>query len=799
MKADKIELLSPSGDMECVIAAVKAGADAVYLGWKLFGARSSSKNFTIEELKEAIRYCHIRGVKVYVTVNTLIFNDEIKKLLKYIEKLYAMDADALIIQDLGVLAIVKKYFGDFECHASTQITLHNSFGAKAAMDIGIDRVVAAREMELPEIEAMIRNQGTEVEVFIHGALCISYSGQCLMSSVIGGRSGNRGTCAQPCRRQYELLEKTSGQEAVLDNGYLLSTKDLFSAYGLKEIVASGVSSLKIEGRMKSPEYVFFVTRFYRNALAAMEKGGIPLFEPEDMKELAQIFNRKFTKGFLMSEDKGSLVNSESPGNRGVALGTAKAEANGKIYILLKEPLSLGDGIQFRRGSESYGCRIDNRNWYGNELEAKVPGETFEIENRWRMKGVYEAFKTHDSSMERRLAIEMNKADKRVPLRMEVRAILGEPFRISFKDGDGRKVEVLSEYIVQEAAKRPTGRVVMEEKLGRLGATAYSIEESVYEMDDGIYVPVSILNETRRKAADFMDDERAVVHTERKPVEILKIEERTAKPYVVERKVSVTARTISQVKVALSEGADRIYFKGAENLDEVLGLSDKVVYSPFKISGDREIKEMLLVVERLGLKEIQVGNLGQMRALRDSGMLIHGDFSLNVANDYSIRLLEETFPELETVCLSPEMNLSQIKGLSQSVAGQEMIVYGRLPVMTLNHCPLNKSFGVCLENDCENRKLSLRDAKGYEFPMRLKNCHAEIFNSVRILTAARLLESPPENVVYWRMELLDEDFDTACRLIRFHKRAIVDGDIDWQYLEELKQSDYTRGHFFKSGV
>ncbi len=799
MKSNKIELLSPSGDMECVIAAVKAGADAVYLGWKLFGARSSSKNFTIEELKEAIRYCHIRGVKVYVTVNTLIFNDEMKKLLKYIEKLYAIDADALIIQDLGVLAIVKKYFGDFECHASTQMTLHNSLGARAAMDMGIDRVVAAREMELSEIEAMIKSEGAEVEVFIHGALCISYSGQCLMSSVIGGRSGNRGTCAQPCRRQYELLETTSEQEAVLDNGYLLSTKDLCSAYGLKEIVASGVSSLKIEGRMKSPEYVFFVTRFYRNALSAIEKGGIPLFEPEDMKEMAQIFNRKFTKGFIMSEEKGGLVNSESPGNRGVALGTAKAEANGKIYISLKEPLSLGDGIQFRRGSETYGCRMDNRNWYGNELEAKMPGEIFEIENRWRMKGVYEAFKTYDSSLERRLAIEMNKAEKRVPLSMEVRAILGEPFYISFKDRDGRKVEVLSEYIVQEAAKRPTGRDVMEEKLGRLGASAYSLEESVYEMDDGIYVPVSVLNETRRKAADLMDEKRALIHTERKPVETFKEEERTLKPYVAERKVSVTARTISQVKAALSEGADRIYFKGSENLEEVLRLSDKVVYSPFKISGDGEIKEMLLLVKRLGLKEIQLGNIGQMRALRDSGMIIHGDFSLNTANDYSLRLLEEAFPEIGSICLSPEMNLSQIRGLSPSAADQEMIVYGRLPVMTLNHCPLNKSFGLCLENGCENRKLSLRDAKGYEFPMRLKNCRAEIFNSVRILTAARLLENPPENVSYWRMELLDEDFDTACRLIRFHKRAIVDGDTDWQYLDELKQSDYTRGHFFKGGV
>ena len=795
----KIELLSPAGDFECLVAAVKAGADAVYLGGKFFGARSSSKNFTIEDLKETVRYCHIRGVKVYVTVNTLIFNDEFKRLLNYIEKLYAMDVDAVIIQDLGVFALVKKHFKDFECHASTQMTIHNSFAAGAVKEMGFDRIVAAREMALPEIENMIKSEGVEVEAFIHGALCISYSGQCLMSSVIGGRSGNRGTCAQPCRRQYELLEERSGEELILDKGFLLSTKDLCSADAIKEIVASGLSSLKIEGRMKRPEYVFLVSRFYRKALDAVREKRAILYDSEEMKNLTQIFNRKFTNGFIMSEDKGGIVNSESPGNRGVLLGTAKVNSNGKIYISLKEPLSFGDGIEFRRGNESYGCRMDNRNWYGNQLQKKAIGEIFEIDNRWRMKGVYEAYKTYDSSLERQLAIEMNKAEKKVPLRMKVGAILGEAFVISLRDDYGREVEVLSEYIVQEAAKRPTNRLVMEEKLERLGATAYEIDESIYEIDDGIYVPVSVLNDTRRKATEAMDDERAVVHRERKTVERLKIEEYPGKPFESNRKVSVVARTILQVEAALSEGVDRIYFKASENLDEALRLSEKVLYSPFKISGDKEIREILANVKRLGLKEIQVGNIGQVRALRNLGISIHGDFSLNVVNDHSLRLLENLFPSLKTICLSPEMNLSQVKGLLHSTVEQEMIVYGRLPVMTLNHCPLNKSFGLCLEKGCEKRRLSLRDAKGYEFPMRLQNCRAEIFNSVGILTAARLLESPPENVTYWRMELLDEDFDTACRIIRFHKRAIVDGNIDWQYLKELKQTDYTRGHFFKSGV
>jgi len=799
MKKDKIELLSPAGNMESLKAAVKAGADAVYIGGKFFGARSSSKNFTPKELEEAIRYCHIRGVKVYVTVNILVLNEEINKLLGYLKKLYSMDVDAVIVQDLGVLALIKKHFKDFECHASTQMSIHNSFGALAVKNMGIDRVVAAREMELDEIKKIVSNEGPPVEVFIHGALCISYSGQCLISSVIGGRSGNRGTCAQPCRRQYELIEKTSAGEAVLDKGYLLSTKDLCSAESLDEIAASGVSSLKIEGRMKRPEYVFAVTRFYRDALLMIENGQTKPCKPSGIKELKQIFNRKFTKGFIMNENRGGLVNSESPGNRGIFLGSAKADPNGKILISLNEPLAFGDGIEFRRGVESFGCRMDSRIWTGDESKSKQAGDSVEIENKWRMRGVYEAYKTYDFVFERRLTATMNRDDIKVPLRMEVRASLGEPFRISLIDSGGRRQDVISEYIVEKAANRPTDRNVMKEKLERLGATAYRISHSEYRIDDEIYVPVSVLNDARRKATDRMDKARTVCYPERKPVEILSEEKSSLEAFAQERKLSVSASTLKQVEAALGEGADRVYYRNNENLENALSMSDRVVYSPFKISGDGEISDMLRIIEKLGIKEAQIGNLGQMWALKDSGIGMHVDFSLNVTNDHSLRFLEETFTRLETVCISPELNLKQIRNFSPSKAVKEMVVYGRLPVMTLKHCLLNKSFGICLEKECESKKLSLRDAKGYEFPLRVNNCRSEIFNSVGILTAIRLLESPPENIGYWRMELCEEDFDTASRLIRFHKRAIKDGDVDWQYLDKLKQSEYTRGHFFKNGI
>ena len=799
MKTDKIELLSPAGNMECLKAAVKAGADAVYLGGKFFGARSFSKNFSLQELEEAVRHCHIRGVKVYVTVNIIVMNDEINRLLGYLRKLYSMDVDAVIVQDLGVLALLKKHFKDFECHASTQMSIHNSFGALAVKNMGIDRVVAAREMELDEIREIVNMEGPPVEVFIHGALCISYSGQCLISSVIGGRSGNRGTCAQPCRRQYELIEKTAAGEAVLDKGYLLSTKDLCSAESLNEIATSGVSSLKIEGRMKRPEYVFAVTRFYRDALDKMGNGGIRPCQPLGIKELKQIFNRKFTKGFIMNENRGGLVNSESPGNRGVFLGKAQAGSNGKIIISLNESLSFGDGIEFRRGGESFGCRMDSRNWSGDETKAKQAGGSVEIENKWRMRGAYEAYKTYDSVLERRLADSINKNDRKVPLSMEVRASLGEPFWISLSDNDGHMQEAVSEYIIQKSANRPTDRDVMKDKLERLGATAYEIGHSEYDIDEGIYVPVSVLNDARRKATGRMDNARAVCYPERKPVEIPAAEKSPPQALALKRRLSVSASTIKQVEAALREGADRVYYGRSENLEDALSMSDRVVYSPLKISDDREIGDMLRTIEKLGIKEAQLGNLGQMWALKDYGIAMHGDFSLNVTNDHSFHLLEETFSNLKTVCLSPELNLNQIRGLSSSAAVKEMVVYGRLPVMTLKHCLLNKSFGTCLENGCDGRKLILRDSKGYEFPLRLINCRSVIYNSVGILTAVRLLENPPENIGYWRMELLDEDFDAASRIIRFHKRAIKDGDVDWQYLDRLKQSEYTRGHFFKNGI
>ena len=299
----KVELLAPAGNMESLKAAINAGCDAVYLGGYMFGARSFAGNFSDEELIEAIKYAHLYGVKVYVTVNTIIYEREVNMFMEYIDFLHKNNVDAVIMQDLGMMDLVRNTYPNFEIHASTQMHIHNLEGVKNAEKIGLNRVVLARETNISDIKNIKENTDIELEIFVHGALCISYSGQCLMSKMIGGRSGNLGVCAGSCRLPYDLVEINNGKETKLNkNNYLLSMKDLNSLENLSKLLDVGVTSLKIEGRMKRPEYVYLVTSIYRKAIDSYYLNGSVNIREEDILELKKIYNREFTKGFLFGEE-----------------------------------------------------------------------------------------------------------------------------------------------------------------------------------------------------------------------------------------------------------------------------------------------------------------------------------------------------------------------------------------------------------------------------------------------------------------------------------------------------------------
>ncbi|HET8685709.1 MAG TPA: peptidase U32 family protein, partial [Methanosarcina sp.] len=345
MKPEKPELLAPAGGMEAFVAAVENGADAVYLGARAFSARGYASNFSEKELEEAIDYAHLRGAKVYVTVNTLLKEEEVEHALKLLSCLREMGTDAVIVQDLGLISLAGKYLPDLPLHASTQMTLHNSEGVEFAKKMGMERVVLSRECSLEEIKRIKEKTGTEIEVFIHGALCISYSGQCLLSSLIGGRSGNRGFCAQPCRKKYRLY--CEGKPIKTTGSYLLSPKDLNTTSGLGALIEAGVESFKIEGRMKRPEYVAGVVRIYRRLIDRYLENPAEYFVSEEEQEtLTQLFNRGFTQGYFFENPRWELMSRENPHNRGVPAGTVTGydRRSNRIFVRLSRPLRLGDGI-----------------------------------------------------------------------------------------------------------------------------------------------------------------------------------------------------------------------------------------------------------------------------------------------------------------------------------------------------------------------------------------------------------------------------------------------------------------------
>ena len=357
------ELLAPVGSMESLKAALAAGCDAVYLSGKMYGARAFANNFSDEELVNAINLCHLYGVKVYITVNTLIFDDEVDTFLNYIEYIHSIGVDAVIMQDLGMMDLVRKTYPNLEIHASTQAHIHNLDGTKLMEKLGIKRVVLARETPIELIREIKDNTNIELEIFVHGALCISYSGQCLMSSLIGGRSGNRGTCAQCCRQPYDLIK--DGKKINKDK-YLLSAKDLNTIFNIDKLIDIGVDSLKIEGRMKRPEYVYTVVSLYRKAIDSYIDTGIIDIKDSDIKELKKIFNRKFTKGFIFHEDNDNFTNTYRPNHMGIEVGEVIDCKNNFVIIKLIDDLNNQDGIRLLE--DDIGMTITNM--YKDKIKVK---------------------------------------------------------------------------------------------------------------------------------------------------------------------------------------------------------------------------------------------------------------------------------------------------------------------------------------------------------------------------------------------------------------------------------------------
>jgi len=664
----KPEILAPAGNMEALKAAVLAGCDAVYIGGKFFGARNFASNFDDEEMIEAIKFAHLYGVKVYVTMNTLVYEKETNNFIKYAEFLHKNNVDAIIIQDIGMMDVLIKTFPNLEIHASTQMHIHNVEGVKLVESLGLKRTVIARETPIELIKEMKENSNIELEVFVQGALCISYSGQCLMSSLLNGRSGNRGTCSQCCRMPYDLLIDS---KKVNEEKYLLSPKDLNCLEYLEPLLKLGIDSLKIEGRMKRKEYVYFVVSLYRKAVDSyFEKGDIDITE-DDLFELKKIFNRGFTKGFLNNEKHNNFIHSIRPNHMGIDLGEVVNVDKNMVSVKLNYPLHQNDGIRILDKNDP-GCII-NKLYKNSKLVSY--GEVGEIVSFYVKDKVTlhsKVLLTTDSIQLKNINNILETKEKKIKINGKLICKEGLPITLQITDSKNI-IEVKSEFVIEHALKTPTEKTRILEQIKKTGSTPFIFDSLEYDIDENIFINIKDLNELRRNALEQLKEKRYYEIPFKK--ETYKIEVKEFK----EEKGKITF---------IEDEGDYINLK--DEFDSFI-TDNELVYELLKNKTNILFK-LPRVIEHLKEydKNLLVGELGSVNKYKN----VCTDFSLNVTNSYSVALLHSL--GVKRVTLSYELNDFQINNIIEAYRNRynkepnlELIVSSNPEVMILKYDLLNK--------------------------------------------------------------------------------------------------------------
>lgn len=499
----KVELLAPAGNMENLKYAVMAGCDAVYLGLKKFGARAFSSNFSDSEFIEAVNYCHLYGVKVYVTLNTIIYDYEVEDFLETVDFIHKNNVDAVLIQDLGMLDLVRKTYPNLEVHASTQMHIHNLDGVKVLERLGIKRAVLARETSIDTIKYIKENSNIELEVFVHGALCVSYSGECLMSKFIGGRSGNRGECAGACRLSYDVVDDNNN--ILNKNKYPISTKDLNTIYYIDKLIESGVASLKIEGRMKSREYVYMVVKLYRDTIDNYYKTGKVIVNEDDLLKLKKIFNREYTKGFLFNIKNNELINSYRPNHMGVKVGKVLNYKNGYATILLTDHVSIGSGLRvLSKNNKDVGILVNE--FYKNNKLVKDAYKNDIISIKVHDK-VYKddiVVITNDKSISNDIEEYIKNNKRKVLISGKVSCKLGN---ITLEVSDGVNNVVVSSNNVFKSINKSTTKEDISVKLNKLLNTVYKFNSLDINIDSNLFIPLKEINGLKNDMVMLLNDKR----------------------------------------------------------------------------------------------------------------------------------------------------------------------------------------------------------------------------------------------------------------------------------------------------
>lgn len=654
------EILAPAGNMECLKAAIIAGADAIYIGGYMFGARAFSNNFSNEELVEAINYAHMYNVKIYVTTNTIIYENEVDRFIDYIEFLYNSNVDAVIIQDVGMMDLVRQTFPNLEVHASTQMHIHNLEGVKLVEKLGLTRAVLARETTYEDIKNIKENTGIELEIFVHGALCISYSGQCLMSSLIGGRSGNRGTCAGSCRQKYNVLDDKKNK--VNNDEYNLSTKDLNSLDNIGKLIEIGVDSLKIEGRMKSPEYVYLVVSLYRKAVDSYLKDKTINITAEDITNLKKIFNRMFTKGFMFNELNEDFINPFRPNHQGIEIGKVISTTDTSVIIKLTEDLNINDGIRIV-GKEDIGWIVTSMFVNGQRATSAKKGEIVYVSYKCEIENDSVVLKTTDYALNKEIDNILKTKKRSVNITGKITLRENEVIMLEVSDGINNIV-VQNDSPVEKASNNPTSKERVLEQLTKTGSTVFEFAKLDIDMDENLFISIKEINELRRLALEKLAEARKI-------------------------KTSMNKREIYQRQVPSfsKEFNKNIYIKTQHQYEKIKTTDYTHIYADLDLYNKLEDDRLILKLPRVITKYedydtlLLVGELGSVNKYKN----IHTDFSLNIVNSYSIALLHSL--GVKQITISYELDDNQIKEMITSYKNRyqvhpnlEMIVYAKEEIM-----------------------------------------------------------------------------------------------------------------------
>ena len=797
-----VELLAPVGSFEALKAAVQNGANAVYLGGKDFGARASANNFDRDELKEAVKYAHIRGVQVFVTTNTLRKENEIEDFLEYAKFLYDIDVDAIILQDIGMARLIKRELPDFELHASTQMVAHSLEDVKYLESVGFDRVVLAREVTVEEIKYICDNCKADIEVFVHGALCVCYSGQCLMSSMIGNRSGNRGRCAQPCRQRYELIDVYTGEVVNSNGDYLLSPRDLNAIEEIDKVIDAGVHSLKIEGRMKRPEYVATVIDGYRKTIDEYLATNKLNVSDETINDLYTIFNRKFTKGLLLGDVGKDMMNSQLPNNQGLYVGTV-VDYNKKakrLKIKLANTLKKGDGINL--GGGTIGRIIKN----GNIETIGYKGETIELDFVGEARKGQIVFKTSDSELMDRVQATFTQDKEFVKniIDAKITIKLGQKPILTLKDRHSNEATIEGDKIVEEAMKVALSKEKVETQLRKLGNTPYELDLLEIELDDNVSLPISLLNQMRRDCIELLDKERVSIKNRKYKNKIVKY-----KPVLYNRnkqqEISVKVKNLEQLESALECGVDRIYYEDTNTIDKAMSLSmkynKKVIYSAPRIIRNKEYNH-LAKANNAGVESVQVGNYGSIDYFKDKKLNI--DYYLNAFNSETINYYKEI--GADTLCISQELNINEIKEtIKYTDINIESVVYGYTPLMITEYCPMGVIVRDCKKDKrvakCKESIYALRNSKGDEFRVSQDIfCRSTIYNSNVTCMLDNLYELHEIGINVLRLDFTLEDKDTVKEVIEAYQEVLSNdyklGTKATKLYNKLDEKGTTAGHYYK---